>query len=393
MRHEGKTEARLSRIRGSEPPRRHNARTIAALTSNPGCARRAVLDAAGVDKERLAERVGFPAAFGQSRFAIVRGNAFERQVKADGCAELLRLLRDLLALDLRDAAYTDLGADGSGEGLDARHVAARERLTRAPGGEDGEGNPGGEGNPDGALFDHPLLRLEVAGQAVYLEPDLVAFQHGGAFHVVEIKSFPVIDGQADAEKVAAAAVQSAVYVLALRRLLGRDDAVSHEVVLVCPKDFSNVPVAVRLDVRRQLIVLEHQLARLTRIDTLLDALPDDLALDLGQDGAGTPVMAVDALTAALGRVTARYAPGCLSTCELAFFCRREASGRTAALGIGVREELGGVETVAEALGLAHGTATPDDDQAESAAMLRTTARVYAEALGAMPETPAGGAAG
>ncbi|OHV37101.1 MULTISPECIES: hypothetical protein [Pseudofrankia] len=378
MRHEGKTEARLGRIRGSEPPRRHNARTIAALTSNPGCARRAVLDAAGVDKERLAERVDFPAAFGQSRFAIVRGNAFERQVKADGCAELLRLLQDVLGLDLRDAAYTDLGAADSADGLAARHVAARERLADAP---------GDEGGVYGALFDHPLLRLEVAGQDVYLEPDLVAFQHGGAFHVVEIKSFPVIDGQADGEKVAAAAVQSAVYVLALRRLLGRDDAVSHEVVLVCPKDFSNVPVAVRLDVRRQLIVLEHQLARLTRIDTLLDALPDDLALDLGHDGAGAPVMAAGALTAALGQVTARYAPGCLSTCELAFFCRREASGRTAALGVGVREELGGVETVDEALGLAHGTATPDDDLAESAAMLRTTARVYAEALGSVPGMP------
>lgn len=375
MRHEGKTEARLARIRGSEPPRRHNARTIAALTSNPGCARRAVLDAAGVDKERLADRVGFPAAFGQSRFAIVRGNAFERQVKADGCVELLRLLRDLLGLDLGDATYTDLGADDSGEGLDARHRVAKARLVDGPAGSDGA---------NGELFDHPLLRLEVAGQEVYLEPDLVAFQHGGAYHVVEIKSFPVIDGQADGEKVAAAAVQAAVYVLALRRLLGRDDAVSHEVVLVCPKDFSNVPIAVRLDVRRQLIVLEHQLARLTRIDTLLDALPDDLAFDLGQagpGGGGSPMMAADALTAALGRVSARYVPGCLSACELAFYCRGEAAGHTAALGIGVREELGGVGTVAEALGLAHGTAVPAADQAEAAAMLRTTARVYAEAVG------------
>src|SRR6266542_2655711 len=52
----------------------------------------------------------------------------------------------------------------------------------------------------GALFDHPLLRLSVGGRDVYLEPDLIAFQWKGQFHVVEIKSFPVIDGQAIAIK-------------------------------------------------------------------------------------------------------------------------------------------------------------------------------------------------
>ncbi len=84
------TEARLARIRGRALPRSHNARTIAALASNPGCARRAILDAAGADKQRIAAYTGFPAPFGQSRFALSRGNAFEAQVKADGGAELPR---------------------------------------------------------------------------------------------------------------------------------------------------------------------------------------------------------------------------------------------------------------------------------------------------------------
>ena len=34
------TEAALARIRGDVPERNHNARTISALTSNPGCRRR-----------------------------------------------------------------------------------------------------------------------------------------------------------------------------------------------------------------------------------------------------------------------------------------------------------------------------------------------------------------
>ena len=78
----------------------HNARTIAALTSNPGCARRAVMDAAGVDKERPARHVGFPAKFGQSRFAITRGNAFEAQVKAE------RVRRSCSACCARSWAWT-----------------------------------------------------------------------------------------------------------------------------------------------------------------------------------------------------------------------------------------------------------------------------------------------
>ena len=80
---------RLDRLRGPVAPRNHNARTIAALTSNPGCARRGVLDAAGVNKGEIARHLGFPAGYGQSRFAIARGNAFEAQVKADGCADLV----------------------------------------------------------------------------------------------------------------------------------------------------------------------------------------------------------------------------------------------------------------------------------------------------------------
>ena len=80
------------------------------------------------------------------------------------------------------------------------------------------GPPPGHGRR-GTMFDHPLLRLEVGGRHAYLEPDLIAFQVHGRFHVIEIKSFAVIDGRADGDKVAAAAIQSAVYVLALRDAL------------------------------------------------------------------------------------------------------------------------------------------------------------------------------
>ncbi|MFG1927417.1 hypothetical protein [Cryptosporangium sp. NPDC048952] len=361
------SDPRLAVLRGGAPPKRHNARTVAALTTNPGCSRRAVLDTAGIDKDALARHIGFPAPFGQSSFAITRGNAFEAQVKADGCAELLTLLRETLGLDLTEVAYADLESVGDNTSEDLRNTYSEQRLAHGD---------------ENTLFDHPLLRLDVAGQSVYLEPDLVAFQHEGVFHVVEIKSFAVIDGQADPSKVAAAAIQSAVYVHALRQLLGRPEAVADEVVLVCPKDFSNQPVATKVDVRKQLIVLGHQLARLEKVGALLDTLPEGLTLSLESDAKE--------VSASLTEMSARYSPDCLGHCELGFYCRDEASGHTDALGTAVREQLGGVDTVAEALALADGSWTGADHQEEVAAVLRTTARVYHEVRAAGDVRAAGG---
>ena len=373
------TEARLARIRGRALPRNHNARTIAALASNPGCARRAVMDAAGVDKQRLAAYAGFAAPFGQSGFALARGNAFEAQVKASGGAELLTLLREHLRLPIPEASYDDLSEVGGNTSLDLRHARTRNLLSRAAG--------GGEGTGAGTMYDHPLLRLEVAGRHAYLEPDLIAFQLNGRFHVVEIKSFAVIDGRADGDKVAAAAVQSAVYVLALRQELAGfgipSGAVADETILVCPENFSSRPVAASLDVRKQLTVLRRQLSRLARIDDLLGLLPAGLTFDLDPDDSGVPRRAPEGLATAIGQVEARYAPECLSTCEMCFFCRAEASGCTAALGRDARDDLGGVEHVATVLSLARGSSMPgqDSDLAEAAVLLRAAMRLRAECLG------------
>jgi hypothetical protein len=367
------TEARLARVRGRVPPRSHNARTIAALAANPGCARRAVMDAAGADKQRLAAYAGFPAPFGQSRFALSRGNAFEAQVKANGATELLTLLREHLDLPIPEAHYDDLSAVGGNTSLDLRHVHTRNLLVRASADSDA-----------GTMFDHPLLRLEVGGRNAYLEPDLIAFQLNGTFHVIEVKSFAVIDGHADGDKVAAAAIQSAVYVLALRQLLAGHaipaEAVADQTILVCPRDFSNRPVVAALDVRKQLTVLRRQLARIARVDELLDLLPPTLTFDLDPDQDGVPRRKPGDLADAIRQVDARYAPECLSTCELCFFCRDEARGQTAALGKAVREELGGIEHVATVLRLAHTNDPVSAELAEAATVLRDAARLRNQAL-------------
>jgi hypothetical protein len=349
----------LDRLRGQARPKRHNARTIAALTGNPGCTRRAVLDAAGIDKPRLAQQIGFPGKFGQSRFALARGNGFEAMLKADGCTLLLEALRSV-GISADHVGYDDLGDDAD-DTLAARHDRTRRLLAA---------------QARAALIDHPLLTLQVAGQTVFLEPDLIAFQVEGRLHVVEIKSFAIVDGQADSAKVSAAAVQAAVYVLALRRLLhelGHDEElVSHDVVLVCPANFSLRPEAVVLDIRKQLATLRRQLSRLASVSSIVESLPDSVSFDLA--------LPVPALLSSLAAVEARYAPECLSTCELAAYCRHESAGTTAALGRPVRDALGGVSTVSEALALAAGDLAPAPEQEEAAALLQAAARLRAEAL-------------
>lgn len=348
-------EARLGRLRGRTLPVSHNARTISALAANPGCARRALMDASGADKQKIAAHTGFPAPFGQSRFAITRGNAFEAMVKDDGAALLLALLREHIGLPIPSAHYHDLNDVGGRETTEIRHLRTRHLLAGA--------DPAAH-----TMFDHPLLRLKVGGRHAYLEPDLLALHHDGRFYVVEIKSFPVIDGQADPAKVAAAAIQSAVYVHALRDLLRDEARVHHETILVAPRDFSNRPVATSVDVRRQLAVLRRQLARIASIADLLGGYPEDLTFDLAPDDRGRPGRAPDELRKAVETVEANYAPECLATCELCFLCRDEASATTGALGKDVREDLGGIEYVAKALDLARG-GTPSAEQAEAAVQL------------------------
>ncbi|MGA5038411.1 hypothetical protein [Streptomyces capoamus] len=362
---------RLAELRGPDVPAKAlDARALAALAANPGCARRAVLDGAGVDKARLATALGAPSGFGQSQFALTRGNAFEARVKADGGAELLRLVHGRLdpgAEPPAGAAVPDLSAHGP-EGRTARTALALREAT---------------GTGGWTLLDHPMLALDVAGSPAFLEPDAVVVHPDGSWSVVEIKSFPMVDGSADPAKVGAAARQAAVYVLALEEVAARLDPaprVRHRVLLVCPKDFSNLPAASAVDIRKQRAVTARQLARLTRIEELAGALPEGTCF--------APDRPAEELTAAVAAVPAAYAPECLSACELAFHCRDRARAADAVTRLGrpLRAELGGLATVGEVLAAARGESGDPDDPAVAA--LRRAAALRAEALAAAAEVTA-----
>lgn len=361
---------RLAELRGPDhQPRPLDARALAALAANPGCDRRALLDGAGVDKTRLADALGAPSAFGQSQFALARGNVFEARVKADGGAQLLHLVHARVDAGADEPVpervqAPDLSAIGP-EGRTARTaLALREAVAAAAAGG------------TWTFLDHPMVALDVAGSPAFLEPDAVVVHPDGSWTVVEIKSFPMVDGAADAAKVGAAARQAAVYVLALEQLAARlpdtGARVRDRVVLVCPKDFSNLPAASAVDVRKQLSVTRRQLTRLTRIEDIADRLPPGTAFDPDRPAAE--------LTAAVEAVPARYAPECLAACELAFHCRGRArsAGAVTALGRPLRAELGALTAVDAVLSAARGESGDPADP--TVAALRRAARLRAEAL-------------
>jgi hypothetical protein len=176
------------------------------------------------------------------------------------------------------------------------------------------------------------------------------------------------------------------------------DLVATDVVLVCPRDFTNTPDAALVDVRRQLAAVRRQLNRMPSISALLDRLDPAVTFDLALDADGVPTREPADLAGAVSTVPARYAPECVSRCEMAFHCRDEARahGSTDLLGRTVRDALGGVGTMHEVLELA--SAAPSDaavlsavlskesafDDAladpEAARLLRTARRARAEAL-------------
>ena len=235
--------------------------------TNPGCERRTVLDAARVDLVALAERLGAPTQFGQSPFAIGQGNRFEQRIKEDGYAPLVAAINDLLGIfegvdDFRSVNLERVPGLRGRALIKARAHQTADVLEAIA-----------NGDPDAPhVVDHGVTTLDVGGNTVYLEQDALAFRDGEDLRICEIKGFPIIDGTASPVKVGAAARQTAVYVASIQDTLatrGFDPTlVSSEVILVCPKNFSISPVAVLVDVDREVRALRRQLRRRIEVTSL-----------------------------------------------------------------------------------------------------------------------------
>jgi len=372
----------LAQIRGALPGGRANARTVAALTDNPGCVRRRVIDSAGIRSRELAQRAGRPSQSEQSPFAIASGTMFEwRLKKGNGYQFLLDVLRETFGFEVENPRILDInrapGRIGSDDWLIDRARQTDEALAAMARGDAGAPN----------LVDHPVLTFELAGVRMLLEPDALAFCIQDKLEIVEVKSYAVIDDQADPSKVASTAGQAAVYVLALRSALQRlglnPDLVAWSAILVAPRNFSRQPTAHRIPLRKKAGAIARVLGSVPNTMDLLTDLP--AGFTLGPDPKQPSC--TRQTDEALRQLPLIYVPECLSSCDMAEFCRAEAVEKDdlGRIGRPARDAMAGVDSLSDVLRLARGRPRKGDEHvADVAEALRAAASALDRARQAAP---------
>ncbi|MGO4600388.1 hypothetical protein [Terrabacter sp. 2YAF2] len=358
-----------------------------------------MIDSAGVAAHELAASLGHPTLRGQSPFAIEGGNRFEDRLKHLSHYELLvDALAPYVALPKPpNLVVEDVNRVGRRKDpqawMDARVAKTNDALARIA-----------RGSADAPhVVDHPVLRFDLAGETVHLEPDALAFRIGDKLELVEIKAYPIIDGQADPAKVSATAGQTAVYHMALRSTLeqlGFDpELLVWSVILVAPRNFGRQPVAHRVPLKKKSMSLSRVLRSVPQTDDVLQKLPPDLTFDVDPAGKLDEDNLRTALVAAVSMVDALYVPDCVQSCDMAKFCRAEAWGNDdpARLGRDARDNLAGVHTLADAMRLAeHGPEDGEEGLADVAEALSDAygainrARSLVPTAGVQPPSAKGG---
>ena len=379
---------RLVHFRGDFPAKPLDARRIAGLLGAPGCMRRQVIDAASVPVRELAPLVGCRVPR-QSPYALERGVRFEQTVTSNAMSFLLPLVRQQLGLDVREVRQQDLSKPQMRTQfpvLDKDAVTdLRVRMTRDYVAQMLDGDQQAIN-----LVRHPYLVLPLGDMPAYLEPDLLAYATTGTLSPIEIKSFPCIDGIADPSKTAEAARQTAVYLVALRRLLttlGQPATrIATRGLLVMTHNFTMDAAGSMLDLRPQVQRLERVLTNFPHVTRLaatiptavsLPAPPDKHASQDQQKAAGAQARE------AVGALPMRFGDGCV-TCPLLDFCRGQAQREdsVAQLGTEAANVCGDVTTVTHALALAVGARTPTDGAERAVAEELRRAAIAVQLAGA-----------
>lgn len=359
---------------------------LAAFTEVAGCPTARSAFTQGVDLDRLLVGTGYDAAFGQSEYAFARGTRFEAIVKGDrgggvcSYGPMLELLRDELGFDISQARTANLRSLHPPPpphllATDKRHLSARAADTRRLVGEIARGVPGCVNFIDGAV-----LSATVGGQTAFYETDGLAFRLGGQLRIVEIKSFPKVDGQVDPAALASALDQGALYTLLVERLLTElglePSLVSRRLVLICPRNVAMAPTLSERDVS----------ARMRRIERLLDSVPHTGGQQVAPFGGAaraagrTVAERVIALEEICDEVGTCYGDACQS-CGLLRLCRERAhaSGDVRTLGERRARQLAATPTLQRAVALAGGS-TPTVAETGAAGALRAAATLRDQAL-------------
>lgn len=314
----------------------------------------------GVNLDRVLEGTSLAAPFGQSQFAFARGAQFETHLIRNGCAVLLRALRDDLGFSLSEANILDLRQLHAPSLAGLRDCAHKTKQIVA---RIVHGRPGAPNLIIGAVFE-----ATIAGITAYLEADAVAARDvgGATIYTGEIKSFPIVDGRVAKEKLGKAADQVAVYQLLLRSVVkevGGDAAlVSQDALIVTPVNTGFHPKISTVNVEPRVRRAEELLAATAPVDHLAGAVPKGVSFGAVANTATTEIERLRALDRLAGRVGTHFCSSCLPNCGLARYCRQRthAADDPALAGETVVRLMPGVRTMTEARKFSTGATCPQE---------------------------------
>lgn len=338
-----------------EEARRNTRGRFEQWAKNPTCHANTLSAVHNVRLDAVAKAAGLQPSFGQSPFAITRGNRFEAGLFFDDAAKLRQALERRNCLPAGSAGFLDLRLKMNGgsrvttvdQALERTAGWLQDLATAPPGAESIVAGPMIK-IPKGVLLPEALLIIDAA--------TVTADASGRAKVTVgEVKVFPDRGGYTDATQLASARAQAGIYRHALDLAveamgLANDVRIARDGFLVFTWPGSNSPsVRAHEDLTYQAIRAARGFERL-----------EEVAFDLVRDedfSADNPALVDRVLQS-----DTDYREACLSFCDLAPRCHQRAVEQDDPILLGDEiKRILGVSTVARAIELLNG-AVPRDDR-------------------------------
>ena len=344
--------------------RRNTRARFEQWVKNPTCEANTISAVHNVRLDKAAEAAGLTPSFGQSPFAIARGNRFEAGLFYDEAQRLRIALERARVLPEESNGFLDLRLRMNGgaqvKTVDDALAATADWLARVAAGSNHDSIVAAPmiRIPRGVILPEALLIIDAV--AVSTESGISRLTVG------EVKVFPDRGGHTDPRQLASARAQAGLYRRALEltlasAALGSAITVNPEGFLVFTWPGSNMPVVrAHEDLTYQAIRAERGFARLEEIATGI--VRDD---DFSADNATLIERVLHAPT--------HYSEACLSFCDLAPRCFGGVleNDLPTVLGTETAQLLAGL-TMTRALELMHGAPPESDREADLQRQLERT---------------------
>lgn len=340
-----------------EEARRNTRGRFEQWAKNPTCPANTLSAVHNVRLDAAAKQAGLVPSFGQSPFAIARGNRFEAGLFYDDAARLREALKRKGCLPANSAGFLDLRLKMNG----GRHVSTVDRALEQT--ERWLADIATDRTSVASIVAAPMVRIPrgvILPEALLIidAVTVLAEEDGVRLRVGEIKVFPDRGGHTDPHQLASARAQAGLYqhaaTLAVASLgLADKIHVATDGFLVFTWPGSNSP-AVRPseDLTYQAIRAERGFLRLEEVAQSL--VRDD---DFSADNPTLVQRVLEAETV--------YSEACLSFCDLAPRCHADATAADdpIVLGAEVKRVLGDT-TLTRAVQLLGGAEPVDDREAD-----------------------------